>query len=250
MPKLSVAIITFNEEANIRRTLESVAWADEIVVVDSGSTDGTLDICKAFTDKVYHQPWLGYATQKNMAIERTSGDWVLSLDADEPIERDLAEEIGSILSSSMSLDGYKIPRKTFFLGTWVRHGGWYPDYNLRLFRRGKGRFSERAVHEALHVDGSIGFTRNAILHYAYPDLASYMDSINRYSSLAVNVAKAKAPGWFRTSWINILLRPIATFLLKYFVRLGFLDGKHGLVLNLFHSYYVFAKYAKAWEYKR
>ncbi len=248
-PKLSVAIITYNEESNIRRTLESVKWADEIVIVDSGSADRTVEICREYTDKVFHQDWLGFAKQKNLAIDRTSGNWVLSLDADEPIEPALADEIRAIISSPHANDGYRIPRMTFFLGKQIRHGGWYPDYNLRLFRRGKGSFGERVVHEAVKVQGSVGKTRHAIEHHAYPDLASYLSSINKYSSLAVDVMELNAVTGFKTSWMNILMRPVLTFVFKYFFRLGFLDGKHGLVLNLFHSYYVFAKYAKAWEYK-
>ena len=249
-PKLSVAIITFNEESNIRRTLESVTWADEIVIVDSGSTDRTVAICREFTDKVLHQDWLGFARQKNVAIDRTTGDWVLSLDADEPVEPLLAEEIRDIIASSSALDGYFIPRKTFFLGKQVRFGGWYPDYNLRLFRKGRGRFEDRAVHEAVKVQGQTGRTGYAILHYAYPDLESYMSSINKYSSLAVQIMGERGIGAFRTSTLNILGRPLFTFLLKYIFRLGFLDGKHGLILNLYHSYYVFAKYAKAWEHSQ
>jgi len=247
MPKLSVAVITYNEEPNIRRTLESVKWADEIVVVDSGSTDRTVEICRNFTDKIFHQDWLGFAKQKNLAIDMTTGDWVLSLDADEPIEPGLESEIRDIVSSPQSSDGYFIPRKTFFLGKQIRHGGWYPDYNLRLFRKGKGRFEERAVHEAVKVQGSVDKTHKAIEHFAYPDLTSYLSSINKYSSLAVDVMGVKGISGFKTSWLNILVRPVLTFVLKYFFRLGFLDGKHGLVLNLFHSYYVFTKYAKAWE---
>ena len=247
--KLSVAIITFNEEANIRRTLESVKWADEIVVIDSGSTDGTREICKAYTDKVIHQPWLGFGKQKNIAIDRTTGDWVLSLDADEEVEPELADEIRSVISSSGALDAYRIPRKTIFLGKWVRYGGWYPDYNLRLFRKGLGSFAERVVHESVRFNGIAGRTRNAVIHHAYPDLASFINKMNKYSSLAVEVMAQKGISVYRSSWFNILLRPILTFVYKYFFRLGFLDGKNGLVLNLFHSYYVFAKYAKAWEYK-
>ena len=246
---LSVAIITYNEETNIRRTLESVKWAGEIVVVDSGSTDKTVAICREYTDKVIRQDWLGFARQKNLAIDRTSGDWILSLDADEPVEPALADEIRGIVSRPASFDGYRIPRKTFFLGKLVRYGGWYPDYNLRLFRKGKGRFEERAVHEAIKVQGTVGNTRHALLHHAYPDLASYMSSINKYSSLAVTVMAEKGIGYFKSGWVNILFRPTLTFVLKYFFRLGFLDGKHGLVLNLFHSYYVLAKYAKAWEWR-
>ncbi len=247
--KLSIAIITFNEEANIRRTLESVTWADEIVVVDSGSSDKTVAICREYTDMVIQQEWLGFARQKNLAIDKTSGEWVLSLDADEPMEQSLADEIRSIISTPDACDGYHIPRKTFFLGKLIRHGGWYPDYNLRLFRRGKGRFAERHVHEAIRVQGSTGRTKNAILHYAYPDLDAYMASINRYSSLAVEVMEQKGIARFTGSLAAMLFHPVYTFVLKYIFRLGFLDGKHGLVLNLFHAYYVFAKYAKAWERK-
>ena len=248
-PKLSVAIITLNEEANIRRTLESVKWADEIVVVDSGSTDETVKISREYTDRVIHQEWLGFARQKNLAIDRTSGDWVLSLDADEPVEPSLAEEIRRIIAAPGACDGYRIPRKTFFLGKQVRYGGWYPDYNLRLFKKGSGRFEDRAVHEAIKVNGSVGHTEHALEHYAYPDLTSYMDSINRYSSLAVEVMTEQGIAGYKTGWMNMAFRPVFTFLLRYVVRLGFLDGKRGLILNLFHAYYVFAKYAKAWERK-
>jgi len=247
-PKLSIAIITYNEEPNIRRTLESVRWADEIVVVDSGSTDKTVEICQEYTDKVVYQEWLGFSSQKNFAIDNTTGEWVLSLDSDEPVEPELGDEIRRIVASPDTFDGYRIPRKTYFLDKQIRHGGWYPDYNLRLFRKGKGRFENRAVHEAIKVEGRIGTTEHALLHYAYPDLTSYMTSINKYSSLAVDVLAEKGISRFKTGWVNIILRPPATFMHKYFLRLGFLDGKAGLVLNLFHSYYVFAKYAKAWEY--
>lgn len=244
---LSVAIITMNEEANIRRTLESVRWADEIIVVDSGSTDRTVEICREFTETVICQDWMGYSKQKNLAIDRTGGDWVLSLDADEPLEPELAEEIRTIIASPSAFDGYRIPRKTIFLGKWIRYGGWYPDLNLRLFRKGKGRFRERAVHEAISVEGTVGTTKHAIIHHTYPDITSYMARISAYSSLAVDVMAEKGISRFKTSLLNIVARPVLTFVHKYILRLGFLDGKHGLILNLFHSYYVFAKYAKAWE---
>jgi glycosyltransferase involved in cell wall biosynthesis len=248
-PKLSVAIITFNEEQNIRRTLESVKWADEIVVVDSGSTDRTVEICREYTGQVIHQDWLGFSGQKNFAIDKTTGDWVLSLDADEPIEPALADEIRVIISSQNALDGYRIPRRTFFLNTEIRHGGWYPDRNLRLFKKGRAHYEERAVHESIKIEAPVGHAKNAILHYVHRDIASYLSSINRYSSLGAAVMAEKGINRFKTSWFNLLFRPAATFLYRYVFRLGFLDGKHGLVLNLFHAYYVFAKYAKAWEMK-
>jgi glycosyltransferase involved in cell wall biosynthesis len=240
MPKLAVAIITYNEETNIRRTLESVKWADEIVVVDSGSTDGTTTICREYTDKVIHQEWLGYARQKNCAIDKAAGDWVLSLDADEPIEPELAEEIRAIIDSPGALDGYRIPRKTFFLGKQVRFGGWYPDYNLRLFRKGKGRFEERAVHESIKMESPTGCTKNAILHYAYPDLASYMTSIDKYSSLAAVMAEK---GIIGSKQGGLTCFPSCCDLcVQIFFGAAF-GGKHG-ELNLFHSYYVFAKCAR------
>lgn len=248
-PKLSVTIVTYNEAENIGRTLESVKWADEIVVVDSGSTDDTEKISRKYTDKVIQQGRIGVAKIKNFAIEKSSGDWILSLDADEPIEAALAQEIREIIASPQSLDGYRIPRKTYFLGKLIRHGGWYPDYNLRLFRRGKGHFQERAVHEAVRVDGRVGTTRNAIEHHAYPSISVYLSKTMPYSSLAVRVMAEKGISRFQASWINIALRPLFTFIYKFIFRLGFLDGKHGLVLNMLHSFYVFAKYAKAWEHR-
>lgn len=248
--KLSVTIVTYNEARNIRRTLESVIWADEIIVVDSGSTDDTVRICNENKAKVFSHERVGIAEVKNVAIEKATGEWILSLDADEPIEPALAEEIRALISSpTRSYDGYRIPRRTFFLGKEMKHGGWYPDYNLRLFRKEKGRFEERAVHEAVKMRGATGVTRYAIEHYAYPNIALFLSKMNTYSSLAINVMAEKGIGLYQASWMNIVFRPVFTFVYKYFFRLGFLDGKHGLIINLLHSYYVFAKYAKAWEYK-
>jgi glycosyltransferase involved in cell wall biosynthesis len=249
MPKLSVTIVTYNEGANIRRTLESVKWADEIVVVDSGSADDTVSVCREYKAKIVNEGKIGVAKVKNIAIDNATGDWILSLDADEPVEQRLAEEVRAIIASPSALDGYRIPRRTFFLDQEVRHGGWYPDYNLRLFRRGKGRFEERAVHESVKVQGDVGVTKNAILHYAYPDISLFMNKMNTYSSLNVKVMMQKGIRPAQTSSLNLLIRPLFTFVYKYFFRLGFLDGKRGLVLNMIHSYYVFAKYAKAWEFQ-
>jgi glycosyltransferase involved in cell wall biosynthesis len=247
--KLSVTIVTYNEAQNVRRTLESVKWVDEIIVVDSGSTDETNRICEEYRARVFQEGRIGVAKVKNLAIEKATGEWILSLDADEPIEPALAEEIRALISSPTSFDGYRIPRRTFFLGKELKRGGWYPDYNLRLFRKVKGRFEERAVHESVTVQGTVSTTKHAIEHYAYPNISSFLTKMNTYSSLAVNVMAKQGVGFYQASWINIVFRPMFTFVYKYFVRLGFLDGKHGLVINLLHSYYVFAKYAKAWEYR-
>jgi glycosyltransferase involved in cell wall biosynthesis len=247
-PRLSVAIVCRDEARIIGRTLASVAFADEVVVVDSGSTDGTVEIARRYTPHVVHQPWLGYAAQKNLAIERTTGEWVLSLDADEIVEPDLAEEIRAILADPAALPAYRIPRKLVFLGRVIRHGGWYPDLNLRLFRRGAGRFEARRVHEAMRVEGPVGRTRGALRHESHPSVEAYLDTMNRYSSLAVDEMVER--GGIRRSRVSgpaLLGRPLGTFLYRYVVLGGFLDGRPGLVLNLMHAGYVVAKYAKAYE---
>lgn len=247
---LSVVIITCNEEKNIGRTLESVRWADEIILVDSGSTDRTLEIARSFGDKVKvsSEPWKGFPAQKNSAIAKATGDWVLSLDADEPVETALADEIRALLAQGPDQDGYQIPRKNFLFGRWIRYGGWYPDPKLRLFRRGKGRFDDRRVHESMVVEGPVGRLRHAILHYAYDDLAGYIEHNNRYSTLGAELAVAQGRRGF--SFAHIVLNPLFTFLKNYFFRLGFLDGKQGFLVHFYHSVYVSWKYVKVWEMTR
>jgi glycosyltransferase involved in cell wall biosynthesis len=245
---LSVVIITLNEEANLRRTLASVAWADEIVIVDSGSTDGTREVAESFRAKFFVEPWKGFAAQKNSALARATGDWILSLDADEEVEPALAEEIRAVLTASPSVAGFRIPRKNFFLGRWIRHGGFYPDPKLRLFRRGAGQFEKRLVHEDLQVDGTTASLKRNLLHNAYPTIKDYLEHMNRYSSLGAEMAAAKRTRGF--SFIDIVIRPRLTFLYYYFLRLGFLDGREGLLLHLYHAQYVSWKYAKAWERSR
>ena len=297
--QLSVVIITFNEEANIGRTLESVQplVADgkgEIIVVDSGSTDRTPEIAKSFGAKVFVEEWKGFAAQKNSAIEKAEWGWILSLDADECIDADMAELIRGLISRPdgqaprqmqraassdnadsletvekvmaleealdepfaksaeeipVALSGYWFPRKNYFLGGWIKHGGFWPDRKLRLFRRGYGRFEARAVHETVKVDGyTAKVKRGAIIHHSYPTLSGYIDHMNRYSSLGAEMVVAK--GKVRFSFMNIVLRPMFTFIYNYFLRLGFLDGREGLLLHLYHAVYVSWKYAKAWELHR
>lgn len=247
---LSVAIITFNEEANIRRTLESVCWADEIIVVDSGSIDHTCDIAREFGAKVFLEEWKGFAAQKNLAIEKCTSDYILSLDADEEVTPELAAEIRSELNEKPSV-GYFINRRNIFLGRWMRYGGYYPDPKLRLFARGTARCASRPVHEDLEMippKKAGERLREDLIHHAYPTLAGYIEHMNRYSSLGADAAVQKVRRGF--SIINIVLRPIATFIYNYFLRLGFLDGREGLLLHLYHSVYVSWKYAKAWEKSR
>jgi len=245
---LSVVVITYNEEANIGRLLESVRPADEHVVLDCGSTDRTPEIARDFGARTFTEEWKGYSVQKNSAIDKATGDWVLSLDADEAVEPELMEEIRHVLGHNPPVNGYYIPRKNYFLGRWIRHGGFYPDRKLRLFRRGRGRFGERAVHEVIQVDGPTAMLNHALVHNAYPTLEGYISHMNRYSSLGAEIVAAE--GRIRFSLWNIVIAPLATFLYNYFFRLGLLDGGEGLLLHLYHSAYVSWKYAKAWELAR
>jgi glycosyltransferase involved in cell wall biosynthesis len=296
---LSVVIITFNEEANIGRTLASVQplvaeGKGEIIVVDSGSTDRTVEIAKSFGAKVFVEEWKGYAAQKNSAIDKAEWDWILSLDADESLDEGTAATISLLISKPngltqsevenvarsmggdsldtveavmayeeafdknswkpaeaipLALSGYWIPRKNYFLGRWIKRGGFWPDPKMRLFRRGYGRFEDRAVHETLKVDGyTAKMGRGALIHHSYPTLSDYIEHMNRYSSLGAEMVVGKGP--VRFSFINIALRPLFTFIYNYFFRLGFLDGREGLLLHLYHAVYISWKYAKAWELSR
>ena len=250
---LSVVLITHNEEKNLPDTLASVMplvrdGKGEIIVVDSGSNDRTVEIAQSFGAKVFAEPWKGFAAQKNSAIEKASMDWVLQLDADEPLEAGLASEIENRLQAGSGIKGFWIPRKNFFLGRWIRHGGFYPDPKLRLVRRGAGRFEEFGAHPTMKVDGPTGRLSHALLHHAYPTLRGYIDHMNSYSSMGAEVALAKRHRGF--SLVDIVIRPLLTFVYNYFIRLGFLDGREGLLLHLYHSVYVSWKYAKAWELSR
>jgi glycosyltransferase involved in cell wall biosynthesis len=251
--KLSLVLITQDEEANLPRTLESVMpqvrdGRGEIIVVDSGSTDRTLEIARSFGAKIYSEPWKGFAAQKNSAIDKASGDWVLQLDADEALEPELASEIEKAIDQDSSVKGFWIPRKNFFLGRWIRHGGFYPDPKLRLIRRGAGRFEEYGAHPTIKVTGPTGILEHALIHNAYPTLRGYFDHMNSYSSSGAQVAFDKGKGGFNP--LDILVRPMLTFIYNYFFRLGFLDGREGLLLHLYHSVYVSWKYSKAWELGR
>ncbi|MGB8771489.1 MAG: glycosyltransferase family 2 protein [Candidatus Korobacteraceae bacterium] len=246
---LSVAIVAMNEEAIIGQTLESVRWADEIVLVDSGSTDRTCDIARQYGAKVLLRAWPGFSQQKSYAFDNCTQDWILSLDADEVVTLELAEEIRAVIGNPNALNAYWIPRKNLFLGKWTRFGGFYPDPKLRLFRRGRGFMTGAEPHP--RIDLKPGFDqrterlKNPMVHDAYPTLASYMAHMNRYSSTGAKAAVAEGHRGF--SILDIVLRPMATFIYNYFFRLGFLDGREGLLLHLYHAVYVSNKYAKVWE---
>jgi glycosyltransferase involved in cell wall biosynthesis len=246
---LSVAIIARNEEANLPRTLESIRWSDEIVVVDSGSKDATPEIARSFGARAFEEPWKGFAEQKNSAIAHCGGDWVLSLDADEEVTPELALEIRLLLEGEAPFSAYWIPRLNHFLGRPLRHGGYWPDPKLRLFRRGSARFDERPVHETLEVEGATGRLKSHLLHRCYPTLDEYIDHMNHYSTLGGAIAAAKGhDGRGLASFlVDVLLNPAATFIYNYFFRLGFLDGREGLLMHLNHSVYIHWKFVKAWQ---
>ena len=262
MPRstLSVAIITLNEEDNLARTLASVRFADEIVVVDSGSTDRTVEIARSLGAKVFSEDWKGFALQKNSAIDKCFGTWVLSLDADEELTDELQAEIRAMLEADAGttpqVDGYRLRLRHVFLGRWMRHGGYYPDLKLRLFRRvtssGPAHFTDRPVHESVTVAGRVETMKNDFLHHGYPNLDIYLEHMNRYSTLGARIVAEKGKvsrSWPAFFW-NVVAVPQLTFAWNYIFRLGFLDGREGLLLHLYHSAYVSWKYAKAWQIGR
>lgn len=281
--KISVALITLNEEANLPRTLESVMplvrdGDGEIIVVDSGSTDRTIEIAKSFSARIFIEPWKGFAAQKNSAMEKAVGDWVLQLDGDEALEPELCEEILWVIEATEDwpkdglplgddarskellskgtaygidepdLNGFYIPRKNYFLGRWIKHGGFFPDAKLRLIRRGSGKFEEYGAHPTIKLNGNSVRLKHALIHNAYPNLRGYIDHMNSYSSSGAEVAVAKGHRGFNL--LNIVVRPKLTFVYNYFFRLGFLDGREGFLLHAYHAVYVSWKYAKAWELAR
>lgn len=250
---LSVVIITYNEEGNIGAALQSVQalvrdLGGEMVVVDSGSTDRTTEIARGFGAKVLVHAWDGFAAQRNWALEQATSDWILPLDADEVVSPELAQEIQRALASAPKVNGYWLARKNHFLGRWMQHGGFYPDPKLRLFLRGTGQFENRLVHEPLQVSGPTATLREPLIHNAYPTLEGYIQHMNHYSSLGARMARNQ--GYRGLMLFDVVLRPAATFLYNYVVRLGFLDGREGLLLHLYHAAYVSWKYAKLWELGR
>jgi glycosyltransferase involved in cell wall biosynthesis len=257
-PMLSVAIITLNEESNLARTLASVQFADEVIVIDSGSTDRTCEIAASYKAKLFLEPWKGFAAQKNSAIEKCTGTWILSLDADEELTPELQAEINTLLPCEPVISAYLLRRRNLFLGRWIRHGGHYPDPKLRLFRRHAAnfappaRFTDRPVHETIAVDGGLETLNGDLIHHAYPTIESYIEHMDRYSTLGAQIVVDK--GKTSKSWLafyyNVLVIPTFTFFWNYIFRLGFLDGREGFLLHLYHSTYTSWKYSKAWQTTR
>jgi glycosyltransferase involved in cell wall biosynthesis len=254
---LSVALITRNEEANLARTLASVQFANEVIVLDTGSTDRTIEIARAANATVYEEEWQGFAASKNSAIAKCVGTWVLSLDADEELSPELQTQIQTLLPFNPPADAYYLRRRNLFLGRWIKRGGFYPDPKLRLFRRTTAsfttlQFKDRPVHETIAFDGRADTLDFDLIHHAYPTLETYIEHMDRYSSLGsgllVNAGKTSH------SWpafvCRVFLIPQLAFVWNYLFRLGFLDGREGLLLHLYHATYTSWKYAKAWDVAR
>jgi glycosyltransferase involved in cell wall biosynthesis len=243
-PRLSVVVITLNEEDRIRECLASVAWADEVVVIDAGSDDKTVAVAREFTDHVIVRPWEGFAAQKNFAIAQATGEWILSLDADEQVEPALRAEIAAALASPGALAGFRLPRRNVMWGRWIRHGRLYPDWQLRLFRRGRGRFVERAVHESVAVDGEVGRLATPLLHHSYRDVSDFLRRADRYATLAAEEWSASGRPFRRS---QLVTAPLGRFLSMYLLHRGFLDGWRGFLLAVLYAYYVFIRSVKIWE---
>ena len=245
---LSVAIITKNEERNIRACLESIAFAAQVVVVDSGSTDQTLSIAAEFNCEIYREGWYGFGPQKQKAIDHCRQSWVLVLDADERIPPETAKIIQNIvLSEGVKAAGFSFPRKNFFQGRWIKHAGWWPDRILRLFRKAAGRMTEASVHEAVEVDGPVETLDVPIEHFTESRLEQILQKIDKYSTLGANEAYAAGK---RGSSYSAFFRAAFTFFQDYFLRLGILDGRQGLTLAVTDSVNKFFKYAKLSELGR
>ncbi len=257
MTGVTATVITFNEAANIEAALVSLSFADEIIVVDSQSTDDTVAIARKYTDKVFVRPWPGYVAQKNFAAEQASHDWILSLDADERISPSLADEIRNVLASPGlkprrsgqdagpdDAAGYRIPRVTFHLGRWLRSTDWYPDFQLRLYDRRRARWTGRHVHESVKADGPVGRLSGEILHHAYRNLSHHLQTMDRYTTLA---ARQMFEDGRRAGWWDLATHPPAAFLRNYLLRGGFRDGVPGLIVSAMNARYVGLKLAKLWE---
>lgn len=241
-PRLSIAIITLNEERNLPDCLASVAFADEIVVVDGGSHDRTCDIARAAGARVIEsRDWSGFGVQKNRALDECTGDWVLSLDADERVPEKLRDEILGALRAP-AFDVYEMPRRSYYCGRFMRHSGWWPDYVRRLFRRGTARFSQAPVHESLETDRGIGRLQNPIEHWSFRTMEQVLDKVNRYSSLSAPMVVARGR---RPTIATAILHGAAAFFRTYLLRRGFLDGTHGFMLAVSNAEGSYYRYVKA-----
>jgi glycosyltransferase involved in cell wall biosynthesis len=242
---VSAIVVCFNEEDNIGECLESLRWCDEIVVVDSFSTDRTAEICRGYTDRFIQREWAGYRDQKAFAHSQATMDWVLLVDSDERVTPELRDEIQQALSSdSGSYAGYSVPRLVNYLGRWWRRGGWYPDYDIRLFRRQRATWGGSDPHEKILVDGRVRRLEHCLHHHSYRDIEDHVRRINRFTSISSRELKKEGSRW-RLS--DALLRPAARFFRSYILQRGFMEGFAGFYVAVTAAVYVFLKYAKLWE---
>ena len=244
MPKVSVTVITQNEAANIEAALLSVSWADEIVLVDSGSTDNTVALARSFGATVVVRGWEGFSAQKNYAASLARNDWVLSIDADERVTTQLAREIQTILEFEPTHHGYRIPRVAHHLGRWIHSTDWHPDPQLRLYNRRSGQWTERRVHESVAVDGPVGLLEKTIEHFPYRNISHHLETIDLYTTLA---AEHLFESGQRTSIVKLILHPTFAFVRNYILKGGIRDGIPGFIVSAMNSYYVLLKIAKLWE---
>ena len=242
MGKISAIVITYNEQQNIDECLQSLSWADEIIVIDSYSTDNTINIAKKYTGKIIEVDNSSFGHKKNIGIEQSTGEWILWIDADERITETLKNEIIAVINKENSFDAYYINRKSFFINKFINHSGWFPDYTLRLFKKSINlKFNDAEVHEKIEYNGKPGKLKNLILHYTDYDFEHYISKLNSYTThSAIELAKKNK----KSGIADLIFRPVFTFLKMYFVKLGFLDGYTGLILCILSSYHVFFKYAK------
>jgi glycosyltransferase involved in cell wall biosynthesis len=241
---VTVTVITRNEASNLAEALQSVAWADEIIVVDSESTDATVEIARRFTDRVIVRAWPGYSAQKNYAADQARHDWILSLDADERVSPSLSGEVQRLLEQGPTAAGYRIPRVTYHLGRWIRSTDWYPDYQLRLYDRRRAQWQGQHVHESVSANGPVVTLGGELMHYAYRDLSHHLQTMDRYTTLA---ARQMFEQGRRAGWFDLVVHPRLAFFRNYVLRGGFRDGMPGLIVSVMNSYYVALKFAKLWE---
>lgn len=247
-PKISACVITFNEEEHIRACLESVKWADEIVVVDSFSTDRTVEIAREYTSRVVQRKWAGINDQRNFTLTQATGDWVFALDADERVSPELASQIRqAVQENADGAAGYTMPRRTWYLNRWITHGGWYPDRKLRLMRRAAARYEGTDPHDHVAVAGPVRELAGELHHYTYRDIADHVATINNFTTVAARQMRARGT---RHALLHMLVNPPGRFLRMYLLRRGFLDGVPGLIVAGLSAWYVFLKYAKLWEMDR
>lgn len=245
--KLSVYVMTYNEETKIKDCLESVKWADEIVVMDSFSTDKTLEICRQYTDKIIQKEFVGFGKLRNMALDKCTHKWVLSVDADERVTDELKNEILEKLAKDPEADAYFVPRKSHFLGYWIKHCGWYPDFRQpQFFNKTKMKYSEQLVHETYVLDGKTSYLKGHVLQYPFLSLDQFFKKMDRYSTLRAQEMHKEGKK-FKIS--QLIINPAAMFFRMYIAKLGFLDGKVGIILSFLYSYYTMIKYIKLWEKK-